>query len=160
LSGTIDYQESKSSGRNVVAYGVNPELDALKSTYGLLQGRLEDICQEHKTRLTSEAHDDIVGCIFHPQKGYLLVASSLIQDHNGDGLSNYHTMDDEFDFSSWKEVLEEDGLVYFKTPGLDDVDMEFGDLAGQIIGTSKRMASRSFGFPALCQVYLGFANVH
>lgn len=50
-------------------------------------------------------------------------------------------MEDDFDFGSWAEVLQEDGLIYFKTPGLNDVDAEFGDLAGQIIGMFRRKAS-------------------
>lgn len=136
MTRTIDFQESRSSGRNAVAYGVNPELDALKSTYGLLQNRLEGICLGHKARLTCEAQDDIVGCIFHPQMGYLLVASALIRARNGNGLSSYPAADEELDFGSWEEVLQEDGLIYFKTPSLRDVDTEFGDLAGRIIGTS------------------------
>lgn len=134
---TIDFQESKSSGRYVVSQGVSPELDALKSSYALLQNRLEGICRAHKSRLESEVRDDIVGCIFHPRRGYLLVASALIRDRHCDHNGSRPTMEDELDFSSWAEVLQEDGLIYFKTPGLNDVDAEFGDLAGRIIGMFK-----------------------
>lgn len=129
----IDFQRSKSSGRNVVARGVNPELDTLKSTYSNLQAHLEDICLDYRSRLSDEAQSDIVGCIFHPQMGYLLVAAAILQTRiaNNQGLS---IIDDESGFDAWEEVLLEDGLVYFKTAELSDIDAEFGDLAGRIIG--------------------------
>ncbi|CAK7275293.1 hypothetical protein SEPCBS57363_006607 [Sporothrix epigloea] len=132
LTETIDFQASMESGRGVVARGVSPELDALKSAYGRLQSRLESVCQEHKSRLSDEAQGDIVGCVFHPQRGYLLVAAAILQERTNYGSKN-HSSDIEFSVNAREDALLEDGLVYFKTSGLRAVDGEFGDLAGNII---------------------------
>ncbi|KJR82623.1 DNA mismatch repair protein MSH5 [Sporothrix schenckii 1099-18] len=133
LATTIEFQKSRSCGRSVVARGVSPELDALGSTYSSLQVRLEEICQEHKARLRSSAQDDIVGWIFHPRKGYLLVASAIIRDHGDNSSDSKPALDDDLGFGSWEEILRDDGLLYFKTPSLCDVDKEFGDLAGRML---------------------------
>lgn len=148
------------SGRGVVARGVSPELDALKSAYGHLQRRLESVCQEHRSRLTDEAQGDIVGCVFHPQRGYLLVAAAILQERTNYGSKNYSS-DLEFSVDAHEDALLEDGLVYFKTSGLRAVDGEFGDLAGNIIGESEQAENLHVDTSKLiptCRCYRFLAN--
>ena len=133
LARHIDFQESKSSGRSTVVSGVSNDLDSLKTAYGTLQVRLGDICEGYRALLPANSQDDIVGCIFHPQMGYLLVASAAFQAR----LNNQPSCNApgrQSGFETWEEALQEAGLAYYKTAELSTVDAEVGDLTGQIIG--------------------------
>ena len=132
---------SRKSVHGVVVTGVSPELDALKQTYSNLQDRLKVICQNYTASLTDEAQDNVVGCIFHPQRGYLLVAAVTTRVGSNCDIEDYNPGGD-LDLSTLEDASLEDGLVYFKTPSLRAVDNEFGDLAGQIIGWSNQAESK------------------
>ncbi|EPE04691.1 dna mismatch repair protein [Ophiostoma piceae UAMH 11346] len=132
LAKHVDFQESKSSGRSTIATGVSGDLDGLKTAYSTLQVRLGDICEGYRTLLSVNSQDDIIGCIFHPQMGYLLVASAAFQARLNDQPGCNDTRR-QSGFETWEEALQEAGLVYYKTEELSIVDAEVGDLAGQII---------------------------
>ncbi len=134
LTRTIDFEKSQSAGCNVVASRVSHELDGLKFTYGNLQARLKSVCDSFRSELPRESQQGIVGCIFHPELGYLLVAVAALQGQTLHRPGRSSGSSSEYPADAWEEVLRDDGLVYLKTSELRGVDSEFGDLTGRIIG--------------------------
>lgn len=148
LSRHIDFEESKSSGRSTIVSGISDELDSLKAEYEMLQARLGNTCESYRAQLPVELQDDIVGCIFHPQMGYLIVASTDFQTRLNSQASG-SSIGGPQGFRSWEEALREDGLVYYKTDEISRVDAEFGDLTGQIIGKNLIRRAATF-WPYAC----------
>lgn len=129
---TIDFEQSKSIGCTVVAEGVSRELDSFRQNHDSLHSRLDSICDGYRSLLPVGMPDSIIGCIFHPHMGYLTITTSdpRTLEEARTGYSHHHRVG----FDAWEEGMQEDGLVYFKTPEMDKLDDQFGDLAGRIIG--------------------------
>lgn len=130
IAGTIDFQQSKEARRTCVIQGVNAELDELKRNYDGLEYFLNEIAGRLTEEIPEWARQYVKNCIFYPQIGFLTVVSLNAEtgrgNYEGEGL-----VDDE-----WERMFVGDEKIYYKNRQMRELDGQYGDLYGMIVGRS------------------------
>lgn len=144
IAQTIDFPQSKEARRTCVMQGINPELDALKRNYDGLEHFLNEVAAQLMTRIPEWARPHVQNCIFYPQIGFLTVVN--INPETGRGEYNGEGSDDD----GWDSMFVADGQVYCKNQCMRELDVQYGDLYGMIVGQSSPVYPHSV-FPGLTQ---------
>lgn len=135
ITRTIDFQESKASGRTIVARGVDLQLDNLKDTYSGLSDFLDEARRGLLTHGPEWARRYILECEYVPQLGFLTVLSldpetirSLQDGQNQEG-------------DDWQPVFRDRNKTYYSNDVMRDLDRTFGDLHCIVAGETNRAST-------------------
>lgn len=125
ISSVVDFELSKQDRRTVVKMGIDEDLDRMKETYGGLEGILATVAQHVSSNL-GPGVDVEINIIFFPQIGFLIAVD--LDKRTGKAVWE-GTEDDQ-----WEKMFSTENVAYFKNQEVSEMDANFGDVYGNIVG--------------------------
>ncbi|PVU92201.1 hypothetical protein BB559_003801 [Furculomyces boomerangus] len=123
IANTIDFQSSVIEYRTVVKSNLDPELDKLHEIYNGLASFLTNVAQNESAGLP-DILSETMTVVYFPQLGYLISLELLKVEECPDSESYLGT---------WDQQFCTDGRVYYKNPGMIELDEYFGDIHAHIV---------------------------
>lgn len=128
ISNTVDFPMSEEKHRTCVKQGIDVELDDWKHTYDAMDSMLSHVLRSVMDELPEWARQYIIRCVFIPQLGFLI----LVTVDEDTGQAKYEGEGLEVDI--WQQIFTNQDVAYYKTNRMSELDLEFGDLEGEIRG--------------------------
>lgn len=125
---TINFEQSETCGRPVVALGVDCRLDSLRHSYDGLEPLLTEVAATIGEAYSTSTTKELCRCVFFPQLGFLTVIDKIwLAQRRSLGIhATPH--------SDWEQKFVDQARIYYKNGYMKDLDDRFGDLYGIVAG--------------------------